>query len=76
MHSNPENLVNEQTSQTPDESSTQSSLIEQSETDNFDPRLETKREIRPETRREIGGRPGPDPTRYGDWEKDGRCIDF
>ncbi|NII09637.1 DUF1674 domain-containing protein [Oleiagrimonas sp. C23AA] len=18
----------------------------------------------------------PDPTRYGDWEKDGRCIDF
>jgi hypothetical protein len=26
--------------------------------------------------REIGGRPGPDPTRYGDWEKNGRCIDF
>lgn len=26
--------------------------------------------------REIGGRDGPDPTRYGDWEKDGRCIDF
>ena len=26
--------------------------------------------------REIGGRKGPDPTRYGDWEKDGRCIDF
>jgi hypothetical protein len=25
---------------------------------------------------EIGGRAGPDPTRYGDWEKDGRCIDF
>jgi len=25
---------------------------------------------------EIGGRNGPDPTRYGDWEKDGRCIDF
>jgi hypothetical protein len=25
---------------------------------------------------EIGGRKGPDPTRYGDWEKDGRCIDF
>lgn len=25
---------------------------------------------------EIGGRPGPDPTRYGDWEKGGRCIDF
>jgi hypothetical protein len=27
-------------------------------------------------RREIGGRDGPDPTRYGDWEKAGRCIDF
>ena len=26
--------------------------------------------------REIGGRKGPDPTRYGDWEKNGRCIDF
>ncbi|MDH3613879.1 MAG: DUF1674 domain-containing protein [Gammaproteobacteria bacterium] len=25
---------------------------------------------------EIGGRKGPDPTRYGDWEKAGRCIDF
>ncbi|NNC76895.1 MAG: DUF1674 domain-containing protein [Woeseiaceae bacterium] len=25
---------------------------------------------------EIGGRAGPDPTRYGDWEKAGRCIDF
>jgi len=26
--------------------------------------------------REIGGRDGPDPTRYGDWEMRGRCIDF
>jgi hypothetical protein len=26
--------------------------------------------------KEIGGRSGPDPTRYGDWEKAGRCIDF
>lgn len=25
---------------------------------------------------EIGGREGPEPTRYGDWEKSGRCIDF
>ena len=37
----------------------------------------------PETKRqdnvaekEIGGREGPDPTRYGDWEKAGRCVDF
>ncbi|MGH8459490.1 MAG: DUF1674 domain-containing protein [Nevskiales bacterium] len=26
--------------------------------------------------REIGGPKGPEPTRYGDWEKKGRCIDF
>jgi hypothetical protein len=25
---------------------------------------------------EIGGRKGPDPTRYGDWEVNGRCVDF
>ena len=25
---------------------------------------------------EIGGREGPDPTRFGDWEMRGRCIDF
>jgi hypothetical protein len=30
----------------------------------------------PEKPKEIGGREGPDPTRYGDWEKAGRCIDF
>jgi hypothetical protein len=26
--------------------------------------------------KEIGGRGGLDPTRYGDWEKAGRCVDF
>lgn len=33
----------------------------------------------PETageKKEIGGRKGPEPTRYGDWEKDGKCVDF
>jgi hypothetical protein len=25
---------------------------------------------------EIGGPSGPEPTRYGDWEKNGRCTDF
>jgi hypothetical protein len=25
---------------------------------------------------EIGGRPGPEPTRFGDWERDGKCVDF
>jgi hypothetical protein len=26
--------------------------------------------------REIGGAKGPEPTRYGDWERNGRCTDF
>ena len=26
--------------------------------------------------KEIGGPAGPEPTRYGDWERKGRCIDF
>lgn len=26
--------------------------------------------------KELGGRGGLEPTRYGDWEKAGRCIDF
>ncbi|MEW4982362.1 MAG: succinate dehydrogenase assembly factor 4 [Cycloclasticus sp.] len=30
----------------------------------------------PKSTKEINGRPGPEPTRYGDWEKNGRCIDF
>ena len=35
-----------------------------------------EQEPEPEPPKEIGGREGPDPTRYGDWEKAGRCIDF
>jgi hypothetical protein len=30
----------------------------------------------PKPPREIGGPKGPEPTRYGDWEHKGRCIDF
>ncbi len=26
--------------------------------------------------KEHGGQDGPDPTRFGDWEKGGRCVDF
>ena len=26
--------------------------------------------------KEIGGLKGPEPTRFGDWERDGRCVDF
>jgi hypothetical protein len=28
------------------------------------------------SRREVGGPKGPEPTRFGDWERGGRCIDF
>lgn len=32
--------------------------------------------IKPKLPKEIGGPKGPEPTRYGDWEKNGRCTDF
>ena len=35
-----------------------------------------KEEKNPAPEKEIGGRGGADPTRFGDWEKDGRCVDF
>ena len=25
---------------------------------------------------EFGGPTGPEPTRYGDWERNGHCVDF
>lgn len=28
------------------------------------------------TEPEVGGYAGPEPTRYGDWEHNGRCTDF
>jgi hypothetical protein len=33
-------------------------------------------ESAPPKPREIGGPKGPEPTRYGDWEVNGRCTDF
>ncbi len=36
-------------------------------------RLDAEADARP---RELGGRKGPDPVRYGDWEKKGIAIDF
>ena len=41
------------------------------------PPRETGQQNPPNPRpREINGPKGPEPTRYGDWEKNGRCIDF
>jgi hypothetical protein len=33
-------------------------------------------EARPPLPTELGGRDGPEPVRYGDWEKKGLAIDF
>ena len=30
----------------------------------------------PSLPREIDGPKGPEPTRFGDWEQNGRCTDF
>ncbi len=39
--------------------------------------LEKDKESSPsKAKTEYGGPKGPEPTRYGDWEKNGRCIDF
>ncbi len=36
-----------------------------------------RRAARPPTRpTELGGRDGPEPVRYGDWERKGLAIDF
>ncbi len=40
---------------------------------------ERRRKAEAETKdmpKELGGRDGPDPARYGDWEKKGIAIDF
>lgn len=31
---------------------------------------------KPLNQEEVNGRGGLEPTRFGDWEKNGRCIDF
>jgi hypothetical protein len=45
--------------------------------DTAEPRPATLPEAaQPQQPREIGGPKGPEPTRYGDWEYNGRCTDF
>ncbi len=36
-------------------------------------RAQARRQATP---KEIGGRKGPDPARFGDWEKNGIAVDF
>jgi hypothetical protein len=37
---------------------------------------DTKRPVAKPMPKEVGGPKGPEPTRYGDWEVNGRCSDF
>jgi len=37
---------------------------------------EARRRAKTTPEPEVGGRGGPDPVRYGDWEKDGITSDF
>ena len=39
-------------------------------------RRSAEKKAAPEPRSEIGGRAGPEPTRFGDWEKNGLISDF
>ena len=55
-----------------------SSAAEQSDRQGESADVDTSRapEKNQARRPEIGGREGLEPTRYGDWEFKGRCIDF
>ena len=43
-----------------------------------DKKTQDKPQDKPKTEKpkEIGGRGGLDPVRYGDWEVGGKCVDF
>jgi len=59
-----------------DEADKNSALAQNSSSKSTTPTVqETANETR-EAAREVGGQKGPEPTRYGDWEKNGRCTDF
>lgn len=53
------------------------SAVPSTERDSHANPVATVDDVAPATRpREIGGPSGPEPTRFGDWERKGRCIDF
>ena len=41
-----------------------------------EPKQEPAKPTTAKTAKEIGGPPGPEPTRYGDWQDKGRVTDF
>lgn len=48
-------------------------VLNSNEPDNTPTQDQSSRKMKPE---EWGGQKGPEPTRYGDWEKNGRVSDF
>ena len=42
---------------------------------NTEKKIKNKKNVK-KTQKEIAGQKGPEPTRYGDWEKNGRVTDF
>ena len=42
---------------------------------NTQKKIKNKKNVK-KTQKEIGGQKGPEATRYGDWEKNGRVTDF
>ena len=59
-----------ETAPLPEPDSTAASLLNEK-------RVDTKTTAQSsEKQKEYGGRSGPNPTRYGDWENKGRCVDF
>jgi hypothetical protein len=67
-----------QTLQMPNEPTQELIAADSSQSATDSPKIGGRSELEPavERRREIGGPAGPEPTRYGDWERAGRCIDF
>ncbi|XP_027161773.1 succinate dehydrogenase assembly factor 4, mitochondrial [Coffea eugenioides] len=56
-------------------SGTQQKLQNQNDKDNDQVDDDDEVDVNKETG-EVGGPRGPEPTRYGDWERKGRCSDF
>jgi len=54
------------------------SIVSDKTPPNVEPTKSTEQPMKqpPAQPREIGGPKGPEPTRYNDWEKKGRCVDF
>jgi len=50
-------------------------MNEENEQKNKDVLEKFPEDVNPVTK-EQGGPRGPEPTRYGDWERKGRCVDF